>query len=33
MRPEETVEAYTLAVEQGADFIECDLALTKVVFS
>jgi len=29
MRPEETVEAYTLAVEQGADFIECDLALTK----
>jgi len=29
MRPEETVEAYALAVEQGADFIECDLALTK----
>lgn len=27
--PEHTVEAYKLAVEQGADMIECDLAVTK----
>ena len=27
--PEETAEAYSLAVEQGADFIECDVVLTK----
>jgi len=31
MMPEHTVEAYKLAVEQGADIIECDLALTKDV--
>lgn len=29
MLPEHTVEAYKLAVEQGADIIECDLAVTK----
>ncbi|MCU0566714.1 MAG: esterase-like activity of phytase family protein, partial [Oculatellaceae cyanobacterium Prado106] len=27
--PEHTIEAYTLAIEQGADFIEPDLVLTK----
>lgn len=30
MRPEHTVAAYQLAIEQGADIIECDLAVTKV---
>ena len=30
MRPEHTVAAYELAIEQGADVIECDLAVTKV---
>ncbi|XP_078481944.1 uncharacterized protein LOC100183504 isoform X1 [Ciona intestinalis] len=29
MRPEHTVAAYQLAVDQGADIIECDLAVTK----
>ncbi|CAK8686229.1 unnamed protein product [Clavelina lepadiformis] len=29
MLPEHTVEAYQLAVQQGADVIECDLAVTK----
>lgn len=28
-RPEHTIEAYTLALEQGADFIEPDLVATK----
>jgi alkaline phosphatase len=28
-RPEHTIEAYKLAIEQGADFIEPDLAVTK----
>jgi glycerophosphoryl diester phosphodiesterase len=28
-RPEHTIEGYTLAIEQGADFIEPDLVLTK----
>jgi glycerophosphoryl diester phosphodiesterase len=28
-RPEHTLEAYKLAVDQGADFIEPDLVLTK----
>ncbi len=28
-RPEHTIEAYTLAIEQGADFIEPDLVATK----
>ena len=28
-RPEHTLAAYTLAIEQGADFIEPDLVLTK----
>ncbi len=28
-RPEHTLESYTLAIEQGADFIEPDLVLTK----
>ena len=28
-RPEHTIEAYTLAIEQGADFIEPDLVVTK----
>ncbi len=28
-RPEHTLEAYTLAIEQGADFIEPDLVLTQ----
>ncbi len=28
-RPEHTIAAYTLAIEQGADFIEPDLVLTK----
>ena len=32
MRPEHTVAAYQLAIEQGADVIECDLAVTKVSF-
>jgi glycerophosphoryl diester phosphodiesterase len=27
--PEHTIEAYTLALEQGADFVEQDLAVTK----
>jgi len=30
MRPEHTVAAYQLAIDQGADVIECDLAVTKV---
>ncbi|MEK6540677.1 MAG: glycerophosphodiester phosphodiesterase [Pseudomonadota bacterium] len=29
MRPEHTLAAYTLAIEQGADYIEPDLVLTK----
>ncbi|MEL6692474.1 MAG: glycerophosphodiester phosphodiesterase family protein, partial [Pseudomonadota bacterium] len=29
MLPEHTLEAYTLAVQQGADFIEPDLVMTK----
>nr|CAB3263911.1 probable glycerophosphoryl diester phosphodiesterase 3 [Phallusia mammillata] len=29
MLPEHTVAAYQLAVQQGADIIECDLAITK----
>ncbi|WP_374147189.1 glycerophosphodiester phosphodiesterase [Sphingomonas sp. 28-63-12] len=29
MRPEHTLAAYTLAIEQGADFIEPDLVFTK----
>jgi glycerophosphoryl diester phosphodiesterase len=29
MRPEHTLASYTLAIEQGADFIEPDLVLTK----
>lgn len=29
MRPEHTIASYTLAIEQGADFIEPDLVLTK----
>jgi len=29
LRPEHTIAAYTLAIEQGADFIEPDLVLTK----
>jgi len=29
MRPEHTVAAYELAVDQGADIIECDVAVTK----
>lgn len=28
-RPEHTAIAYELAIEQGADFIECDICLTK----
>ncbi len=28
--PEHTLEAYTLAIEQGADYVEQDLAVTKV---
>jgi glycerophosphoryl diester phosphodiesterase len=28
-RPEHTIASYTLAIEQGADFIELDLVLTK----
>lgn len=28
-RPEHTVAAYELAVDQGADFIECDVVVTK----
>jgi glycerophosphoryl diester phosphodiesterase len=27
--PEHTIEAYSLAVQQGADFIECDVVVTK----
>ena len=27
--PEHTVQAYQTAVEQGADFIECDVVVTK----
>lgn len=27
--PEHTLEAYQLAIDQGADFIECDIVLTK----
>ena len=30
MLPEHTVAAYQLAVEQGADVIECDVQITKV---
>ena len=30
MLPEHTVEAYKLAIDQGADVIECDVCLTKV---
>lgn len=29
LRPEHTIESYTLAIEQGADFIEPDLVMTK----
>ncbi|MDR6848676.1 glycerophosphoryl diester phosphodiesterase [Sphingomonas sp. BE137] len=29
LRPEHTIASYTLAIEQGADFIEPDLVLTK----
>lgn len=29
LRPEHTLEAYNLAIEQGADFIEPDLVMTK----
>jgi len=29
MRPAHSVAGYTLATEQGADYIECDLAVTK----
>lgn len=29
LRPEHTLESYTLAIEQGADFIEPDLVMTK----
>ncbi|WP_165838194.1 glycerophosphodiester phosphodiesterase [Pontibacter arcticus] len=29
MRPDHTLEAYTLAIEQGADYIESDLVMTK----
>lgn len=29
LKPEHTIESYTLAIEQGADFIEPDLVLTK----
>ena len=29
LRPEETIEAYTKAIADGADFIECDLVPTK----
>ena len=28
-RPEHTIAAYALAIEQGADFVEPDLVLTK----
>ena len=28
-RPEHTLASYTLAIEQGADFIEPDLVMTK----
>ena len=31
MYPEHTALAYEKAAEQGADLIECDLALTKVM--
>lgn len=29
MRPAHSIAGYELAAEQGADYIECDLALTK----
>ena len=29
LRPDHTLESYTLAIEQGADFVEPDLVLTK----
>ena len=29
LRPEHTLESYSLAIEQGADYIECDLVMTK----
>ncbi|MBC7486988.1 MAG: glycerophosphodiester phosphodiesterase, partial [Cytophagaceae bacterium] len=29
LRPDHTIEGYTLAIEAGADFIEPDLVLTK----
>ena len=29
LKPEHTIESYTLAIEQGADYIEPDLVLTK----
>lgn len=29
MRPAHSVAGYELAADQGADFIECDLGLTK----
>lgn len=29
LKPEHTIESYTLAIDQGADFIEPDLVLTK----
>jgi len=32
MLPEHTVAAYQLAVEQGADVIECDVQITKVSY-
>ena len=30
MLPEHTVEGYRLALKQGADVIECDVAVSKV---
>ena len=32
-RPEHTLESYRLAIEQGADFVEPDLVLTKAITS
>ena len=29
MRPAHSVAGYVLAAEQGADYIECDLAITQ----
>jgi hypothetical protein len=29
VRPEHTLEAYRLAIDHGADFIECDVVVTK----